>query len=66
MNGVDIAIVIILVLLVAVAVAAGLQLAQDRAEAHLAAVRKEVHEWQVESGAQNFCANCGADLRPPT
>jgi len=39
-NGLDITIVVVLVLLVALAVAAGLLLAQDRAEAQIAAKRR--------------------------
>jgi type II secretory pathway pseudopilin PulG len=67
-NGIDFVIVTALVLLVALAVAAGLQFAQDRAEAHLAAVSKEIRELQQEqhrNAPARYCATCGHELHPP-
>jgi type II secretory pathway pseudopilin PulG len=67
-NGIDFLIVTALVLLVALAVAAGLQFAQDRAEAHLAAVSNETRELQLEqqrSAPMRYCTACGHELYPP-
>jgi hypothetical protein len=68
MTGIDIALVTAVALLVALAVAGGLQLAQDRAEAHLTAVRREVLEWHRSGhgdAPQRYCSICGAQLVPP-
>jgi hypothetical protein len=65
-NGIDFVIVTALLLLVALAVAAGLQLAQDRAEAPLTAVSKDLHrELQGDAAPARYCATCGRELHPP-
>ena len=64
MNGIDVVVVTALVLLVALAVAAGLLFAQDRAEAHLAAVGKQVQELRA-TAPDRYCGRCGRVL-PPT
>jgi hypothetical protein len=62
-NGIDFVVVTALVLLVALAVAAGLLFAQDRAEAHIAAVGKQVQELRV-AAPDRFCGHCGRELPP--
>jgi len=44
-------------------VAAGLMLAQDRAEAHLAVVGKQIQELQ-SSSPDRYCGRCGRELHP--
>lgn len=64
MNGIDFVIVTALVLLVGLAVAAGLMFAQERAEAHLAAVSREIREQQRTAPTQ-YCVTCGHELSQP-
>jgi hypothetical protein len=61
-NGIDFALVTALVLLVALAVAAGLQLAQDRVQSHLAAVSTGIREHQPPA---QYCVTCGREPQPP-
>jgi hypothetical protein len=69
MNGIDLLTVTAVVLLAALAVAAGLQVAQDRAASHVAAVGRHVREYRLarqSTAPEEYCAVCGRVLHPPT
>jgi hypothetical protein len=68
MSSIAVALVTAVALLVALAVASGLELAQDRAEARLIAIRKKIlesHHSGRTDGPQRYCSICCAQLVPP-